>query len=203
MSRSTQQVSRKQREQVQAVLENIRSRRVCRSFTDEPVDEQDLRVLLEAARWAPSAGNRRINKFVVIRDPEKIQLVRQVSPGMLGRPTALIVICTDLRKAAQEGIKLDQDQRNTWIDVGAAAQNIMLAAHALGLGSCPLTSFSLEGVRAVLELPDYLIPDYIVQLGHPAPQKRVLRAGAPLRLTVEDISYWEHVPADRSLHRNP
>jgi nitroreductase len=185
-----------QNAEAQAVLETIRRRRVCRAFTDDPVDEQHLRTLLVAARWAPSAGNRRINKFVVIQNQEKIDLVRQVAPGMLGRPTAIIVICTDLLKAKEEGIKVDLDERNTYIDVGAAAQNIMLAAEVLGLGTCPATSFSMEAVRTILELPSHLIPDYIVQVGHPQPQERVLRSGASLKLTIDDISYWETVPGD-------
>lgn len=179
-----------------AVLQTIRRRRVCRSYTEEPVSEEQLRTLLEAARWAPSAGNRRINKFLVIRNPRKIQLLHKVAPGMLGRPTALIVICTDERKAAQEGIKLDKDQLNNGVDVGVAAENIMLAAEALGLGSCPLTSFSREGSRTLLELPNHLHPEFIVQLGHPRRHKRVLRKEAPLKLTVDDLTYWEEVPPD-------
>jgi nitroreductase len=178
------------------VLGTLRRRRVCRSYTSQPVGERELKLLLEAARWAPSAGNRRINKFLVVRDAEKIKLVRQVAPGMLGVPTALIVICTDRRRADEEGVKLDQDERNTWIDVGAAAQNVMLAAEALGLGSCPLTSFSLEGVRVILELPDHLVPDYVVQLGHRAPAPRQPVSPTRRRITVEDLSYWERVAHD-------
>jgi nitroreductase len=177
-------------QRAEAVLEAIRTRRVVRAFTDDPVSVDDLRRILESARWAVSAGNRRINKFLVVRDTRTIGLVKAVSPGMLGRPTALIVICTDTEKAAKEQVQLDRDP-NTWIDVGTAAMNMMLAAHALGLGSCPATSFSRSGVTTVLELPPTLIPEFIVQLGHPAPQPRVMRAGASTRLTIEALTYWE------------
>lgn len=180
----------------EAVLETMRRRRVCRSYSSEPVDDGALRILLQVARCAPSAGNRRVNKFLVVRDPEKIRMVRQVAPGMLGLPTALVVICTDVWKAAEEGVKLEQDQRNTWIDVGAAAQNMHLAAQALGLGSCPLTSFSVEGVRRILELPAHVVPDYIVQVGHPVPTPSAPRTRTRKKITVEDISYWETVPRD-------
>lgn len=181
---------------VDAVLGTMRRRRVCRSYTSQPVGERELKLLLEAARWAPSAGNRRINKFLVVRDAEKIKLVRQVAPGMLGVPTALIVICTDRTRADEEGVKLHQDQRNTWVDVGAAAQNVMLAAEALGLGSCPLTSFSVEGVRVILGLPDHLLPDFIVQLGQRTPSARAPANPTRRRITVEDMSYWETVTDD-------
>ena len=169
--------------------ENIKTRRVTRSFTDKPVSRENIMRLLEAARWAASAGNRRIHKFVVIEDQDTIQQVRSVSPGMLGHPTAIIVICTDKIKAKEEGVKLDLDS-TTWIDVGTASQNMMLAAHELGLGSCPTTSFSHSGVSTVLNLPEHLEPEYILQVGHPVPQTRVMRSGASTKLRIEDHTYW-------------
>jgi len=174
------------------LLATIRTRRVARSFTEEPVDESDLRKLLESARWALSAGNRYINKFLVVQDPARIRLVRAVSPGMLAWPPALIVILTDLDKAAEEQVQVGRDTAVA-VDVGTAAMNMSLMAHALGLGSCPATSFSRSGVAAALELPSTMIPEFILQLGHPAPQPRVMRAGASTRLTVESLTYWEQV----------
>ncbi|MFN8457210.1 MAG: nitroreductase family protein [Anaerolineae bacterium] len=147
----------------------MKTRRATRSFTEEPVAHELLVRLMESARWAPSAGNRRIHKFVVIEDLPTIHLIHAFAPGMLSNPTALIIICTDKIKAAAEGVKLAVDS-TTWVDVGAAAQNIMLTALELGLGSCPTTSFSHSGVRSVLNLPDHLEPEYIVQLGHPVPE---------------------------------
>lgn len=152
------------------LLELMRDRRVCRSFSDEPLGEDDLRALLDAARFAPSASNQRINRFRVVTDPDLIRLVRQVAPGMLGHPTALIVILTDIVKAAAVGVKLDRDPRTRWADAGSAAENVLLMAEALGLGACPLMSFSVGGAAQVLELPDHLVADYIIQLGHRAPR---------------------------------
>jgi nitroreductase len=172
------------------LLKTIRSRRVARSFTDEPVSEVDLRKILESARWALSAGNRYINKFLVVQDPIRIRLTRAVSPGMLARPPALIVILTDLEKAAEQQVQVERDTAVA-VDVGTAAMNMSLVAHALGLGSCPATSFSRSGVAAALDLPSTLIPEFILQLGHPAPQPRVMRAEASTRLTVESLTYWE------------
>lgn len=176
--------------QADTVFEVIRTRRVTRNFTGEPVSEQDLRRVLEAARWAISAGNRRIHKFIVVRNSATIQLIRAVSPGMLALPAALIVICTDMDKAAREQVQLDRDS-TTWIDVGAAAMNMIIMAHALGLGTCPTTSFSRSGVSTVLELPPSVVPEFILQLGHPAPQVRVMRPGVSTRLRVEDFTFWE------------
>jgi nitroreductase len=175
-----------------AVFQTIRTRRVVRSFTDEPVSEANLRVILESARWALSAGNRYISKFLVVQDPARIRLVKAVSPGMLAKPTALIVILTDLQKAAEQQVQIERDTA-TQVDVGTAAQNMSLMAHALGLGSCPATSFSRSGVTATLDLPPTLIPEFILQLGHPAPQSRVMRSGAVTKLPVESLTYWERV----------
>jgi nitroreductase len=174
------------------VLQTIRTRRVVRSFSDEPVSETDLRKILESARWALSAGNRYISKFLVVQDPNRISLVKSVSPGMLARPTALIVILTDLQKAAEQQVQIERDTA-TSVDVGTAAQNMSLMAHALGLGSCPATSFSRSGVSATLDLPSTLVPEFILQLGHPAPQPRVMRTGAAMKLPVESLTYWEQV----------
>jgi nitroreductase len=149
-----------------AVLHAIRSRRVVRSYAPEPVSEDALAVILDAARWALNGGNRRILAFQTITDARQIRLVKSVSPGMLGIPPAVVLICIDLDKAARQGVQLDK-HHTAWIDVGTALMNMSLAAHALELGSCPVTSFSRSGLRAVLELPAPLQPELILQVGHP------------------------------------
>jgi nitroreductase len=175
------------------LLALMRTRRVCRSFTDEPVTSDDLNLITRAARLVPSASNQRINKLLVVREAARIRLLRNVAPGMLGEPTALIVILTDTEKAAAEGVRLDRDHRARWADVGAAAQNVLLMAEALGLGACPLMSFSVEGAKIVLELPEHLVPDYIVQLGHPTPRENLPVERAPRRGATADLTYWERV----------
>ena len=172
------------------LLALMKSRRVCRSFTDEPVSDEELRLMTEAARWATSAGNRHLHKFLIVRDPDTIRRVRSVSPGMLAPPPALIVILTDLEVAARESLQVEHDQAN-WMDVGTAAMNMMNMAHAVGLGSCPVTSFSRSGAAVMLDLPPYLVPEWILIVGHPKPQARQLRAGAPKPIRARDLTYWE------------
>ena len=169
----------------------MKSRRVCRSFTDQPVADADLRRLVEAARWASNASNRHIHKFLIVRDPATIRRVRSISPGMLAPPPAMIVILTDHEAAARESLQMENDTAN-WMDVGTAAQNMMNLAHALGLGSCPVTSFSRSGAAVMLDLPPHLTPEWILIVGHPKPQERGLRPGAPKPVTAKDLTYWEH-----------
>lgn len=177
--------------QAEIVLNAIRTRRTVRDFTAEPVSVADVRRILEAAQWASSGGNRRIQKYVVVRDPAKIRLVDIVAPGFRGSPTTLIVICTDTVKAAEEQVQLNK-HTTTWIDTGTAAMNMQIAAHALGLGSTPVTSFSRSGVREALDLPLTLVPELILQLGHPAQDGPNRRARRPqLKLTVEELTHWE------------
>jgi nitroreductase len=174
------------------VLALLKSRRVCRSFTDELVSDKHLGMLTEAARWATSGGNRHLHTFLIVRDPETIRRVRSVSPGMQAQPPAMIVILTDLEVAARESLQMEHDQAN-WMDVGTAAMNMMIMAHALGIGTCPVTSFSRSGAAVMLDLPPHLIPEWILIVGHPKPQERVLRAGAPKPLRARDLTYWERV----------
>jgi albonoursin synthase len=185
-------------EKADAVFEVMRSRRAVRAFTNEPVAVADIRQIIAAARWASSAGNRRLHRFYVTRDPEKIDLVSTIGPGFYGMPAALIVICTDLSRAERFGVREGHDT-STWIDVGTAAMNMQLMAHALGLGTTPVTSVSRSGLREALELPDHLRADLILQLGHPAPAARPQPGRGP-RLRIEDITDWEEpggaIPAE-------
>lgn len=179
------------------VFDVIKRRRVTRSYLPEPVDDALLAQLVAAARWASNASNRHIHKFLITRDPHKIALVRAFAPGLLAEPPALIVILADKEAAARE--RLQEGDTADFIDVGTAAQNMMVMAQALGLGTCPVTSFSKSGVATVLELPDSLIPELMLMVGHPKPVDRGLRANAPKPLQVRDLTYWEtpglHDPA--------
>lgn len=178
------------RERAEAVFEVIRTRRAVRAFTDQPVAVSDIRRILEAARWASSAGNQRLHRFYVTRDPEKIDLISAIGPGFYGKPAALIVICTDLEK--EERLSNPRGHAtSTWIDVGTAAMNMQVMAHALGLGTTPVTSVSTSGVREVLELPPHLRPDLLLQLGYPAVEPSPARPRQ--RLRIDDITDWEAV----------
>lgn len=177
------------RDHAEEVFEVIRTRRAVRAFADEPVSVADIRKIIEAARWASSAGNRRLHRFYVTRDPKKIELVSIVGPGFYGKPAALIVICTDLEKVERVGVHQDEDV-TTWIDVGTAAMNMQVMAHALGLGTTPVTSVSQSGLREALDIPEHLRPDLILQLGHPTSVARP-RTGRGPRLRIEEITDWE------------
>jgi nitroreductase len=109
----------------EAVLAAIRTRRVVRAMSDEPVAREALETVLDAGRWAPTAGNRHLQRFVATDDPTTLGVLRMVSPGMVQRPTAAITICTDRRRAAEYGFP--PDAPGLHIDVGTAAATVLLA----------------------------------------------------------------------------
>lgn len=172
----------------QDLLENIKARRVSRSMKDQPVERIKLEKILEAARWAPAAGNQRMLRFVAIQEPETLRLLRMVSPGMLQRPTAAVVICRDLDKLPP--CRLPSDDPAAYIDIGAAMQNMMLAAHVLGLGSGPVTSFSKEAVRVLLNLPVNLVPELILCVGYPSAGDQ-LPMRPKQKVTWQSLTDWE------------
>jgi nitroreductase len=174
-----------------AILSAIDRRRAVRSFTGDPVSSETLQQVLHAARRAPSGSNRRIHKFLVVRDPATIRLIKTFSPGIAGpAPPAIIVICTDHEVARAFSVQEDRDT-TTWIDVGTSAMNMMIAASALGLGTCPVTSFSTGAVAEILELPEHVSPELMLITGYPAEDQRRGRARAPRARKLDDLVHWE------------
>src|SRR5262245_38776412 len=110
-----------------------------------------------------------------------------VSPGMIQHPAAAVTICTDRRLAAEYGFP--PDAPGLHVDVGTAMATLLLAAHAIGLGAGPVTSFSRAAVGVVLRLPEGWVPEVVVCLGHPAPAGPAPMRPRP-RLTWRDLTTW-------------
>lgn len=149
------------------VLEAIKGRRSVRSFLDQPVEREILEQLVEAAIWAPSGGNAQTWRFVVITDPERIRRIKTVSPGLLGDPPAVIAVCQDLNEARAKGGEQGANFL-AYVDAAMATQNLLLAAHAAGLGTCVVASFHRGAVGRLLGLPDGVEPLLLVSVGWPA-----------------------------------
>lgn len=170
------------------MLELIKTRRVIRSMTDKPVKRAHLEKVLEAGRWAPCGGNHRLLRFVAIQNPSTLRLMRKVSPGMSQRPTAAIVLCIDWDQVKVH--KIPAHDRAIYIDVGTAMENMMLAAHAIKLGSGPVTSFSKEALRVVLNIPQNLSPEVIICIGHAAPKDQMAMIPKK-KVTWQSLTDWE------------
>ena len=147
--------------------EAIKGRRSVRAFLDRPITRETIEHLLEAAIWAPSGGNAQTWSFIVLTDPAEIQRIKIVSPGLLGDPTAVIVVCQDLVQARAKGGELGETFLAP-IDAAMATQNLLLAAYAEGLGTCTIASFHKKGVGRLLKLSEGVEPILLVSVGWPA-----------------------------------
>jgi len=171
------------------ILQCMRNRRVTRDFSENEITREQLLQILEAGRWAPSGGNRRLHRFIAVLDPTTIRCVRAVAPGMLGRPKALVIICIDWAKVDRVGFK--RHNPGVYIDTGTAGQNMLLAAEALGLGAGPVTSFSQTAVRRILDLPEWLTPEMAICLGYRAAAGRSFRTLPERPTKLKDLAIWE------------
>lgn len=172
------------------LLKTINTRRVIRDMAEKEVERGQLEKILESARWAPAAGNQRTNCFIVIQNFLTLRLIRMFSPGMYQHPGAVIIICIDWDVVKDN--KFAEGDPSPYIDLGASMQTMMLAAHAIGLGSGPVTSFSKEAVRIILNLPPNLSPEMLICIGYAAPPgKSQLPMRKKKKVTWQSLTHWE------------
>jgi nitroreductase len=144
----------------------LKARHSCRNFDSRPIRPEILRKLIYAAHRASTAGNVPYRFIIVVNDPIKLKMLRLVSPGYSGDSSAAIVVCTNLR-VEREITKVDTDRCSAY-DAGAAAENVVLAAYAMGLGALFIKSYSETAVKKLLDLPEECRTDLIIPLGYPA-----------------------------------
>ena len=121
--------------------------------------------------------------MIGVTDPRTLRLLRLVSPGMLPTPTAAAVICIDEGRAAGYGFR--PGTPGLYVDVGTTAATMLLAAFEMGVGCCPVTSFSRAAVARILGVDAGVAPQMIICLGHAAAQQPPAM-GATLTNTVDD-----------------
>jgi nitroreductase len=129
------------------------------------VAEESLSRLLHAAMSAPSARDQRPWRFIVVRERALLSAIAAAEPNgsMIAHAQVAVVVCSDLQLVKSEGF---------WIqDCAAATENLLVAAHAEGLGAVWVGTYPreerVEGVRAVFGLPSHIVPFSVVSLGYP------------------------------------
>jgi nitroreductase len=161
-----------------AFLEVIRNRRSIRSYKKQELPKETIDVLLEAARWAPSAGNIQPWEFVVAASQTIKQRLCNAAFGQksLEDASVVIVVCADENRA-QEAYGERGKSLYCFQDTAAAVQNILLTAYSLGLGSCWLGAFKEDEIREVIKAPECIRPVALVPIGYPneAPPPRSRR----------------------------
>lgn len=139
--------------------------RAIRSYEDRPLSDEDLDAILEAARWTGSSKNSQNWSFVVIADRDRLQQLAECGDF------------TDPVRASAATIVIVQEPAGYEFDSGRAAQNMMLAARALGVASCPITFHRDADARRLLDVPSDRRTRYGVSLGYPSPSAAPRRFG--------------------------
>jgi nitroreductase len=153
--------------------EDILRLRAKRVYQDRPVDPEDMMRILEAARWTGSSKNSQNWAFIVVTDPE--QKERLASAGQFTRPIA----------NAPATIAIVEEPGGYEFDSGRVAQNIMLAADAIGVATCPITLHRDTLAAEVLGLPAGARCRYAIALGYPSPEQPPSNYGG--RKPLEDL----------------
>ena len=163
------------------LFEAIRHRRSIRAYTRQNVSEEEVEKLIDAARWAPSAGNIQPWEFIIIRDAKIKQKLTTAAldQTFIEEAPIVIVVCAD-EVRSNEGYGNRGATLYCLQDTAAAIQNISLAAHALGLGTCWVGAFREELVKKALNVPMNVRPVAIIPVGHAA-EKPIARSKRPFR----------------------
>lgn len=168
------------------MLELITGRYSVRKFSSRDIPEDTVRAIVEAARWAPTAGNLQPWFFYVVRGREHREALASFArQGFLAQAPVCIVACVEPQRSAgaygQRGKELYCIQ-----DTAAAVQNMLLAAASLGLGSCWVGAFDEQKVHNYLRMPDYRRPVVIIPVGYAAGEG----GGRPGRREIKEITQF-------------
>ncbi len=166
------------------VVAAILERRSVRRFSERSIPEVTIGRLLDAARFAPSAGNIQPWHFYVVINKDKQEKLRNAALGQpaVSQAAAVIVVCAipglAQKRYGERGEKLYCLQ-----DTAAAVENILLAATGYGLGSCWIGAFEEKRVRQALDMPVEHLPVAMVALGYPDRE-----AKSPVKKPLDEIT---------------
>ena len=166
------------------VEEAIRKRYSVRNYSDKPVENEKIAALLEAARLAPSAGNRQEWRFVVVTDKGKRGQLVEASAGQkfVGEAPVVLVCC-----AETDFHKMRSGYECYLFDVAIAIDHITLRATELGLGTCWIGAFYEDQVKKILNIPENIRVVELLTVGYPAEDKIKVKN----RLPLEKIAFGE------------
>lgn len=159
---------------------NILRRVSVRRYAERPVDDEQVSALLHAAMSAPSGVNRQPWEFMVVDDPSTLKRLADALPyaKMAAEAPVAIVICGNKDRFLEgvDGVLWEQD-------LSAASENLLLAAHAIGLGGVWTCLYPhrdrMASVKAILDLPDSFVPFNLIPVGYPLADHAPMENGTP------------------------
>ncbi|MEP7355232.1 MAG: nitroreductase family protein [Acidobacteriota bacterium] len=157
------------------IHELLKRRWSTRAFTKQPLTDQELARLFEAARWAPSSGNGQPWSFILAKKEDTAAfetLASTLVPGnaWAREAGALILSVATLDRAP------GKPNGHAWHDLGLASENLALQATAMGLGFHMMGGFNAQMARELLHIPDRWDPVSMMAVGHPAPSDTLSEA---------------------------
>lgn len=170
-----------------AILSFIRSRFSVRKYKPDPVPEELVKQLIEAARWAPSAGNLQPWFYYVVTAEAAKEKLASMAHGQkfIESAPVCIVVCIEPERSAR--VYGDRGRSlYCYQDTAAAVQNILLTSTALGLGACWVGSFDEDSIKKYLGMPEDRYPVALIPLGFPDDDP----ARRPKRREVEEMTQW-------------
>jgi nitroreductase len=176
------------------VFEAIWNRRSIRQFKSTPVSDEDLNKILEAARYAPSWHNSQCWRFIIVKSEDmKAKLSGTIPPNNRASKAVLqapvvIVLCAQPGSSGYIHGELIPDKGETWymFDAALAAQNLALAAHALGLGTLNVGWFDPVKAAKILSVPEGIEVVELIPLGYPD-----VNAITPPRKELSELVFYE------------
>jgi nitroreductase len=167
------------------VSEAIRTRKSVRNYLDRPVEEEKLKMILEAAGLAPSASNRQEWRFVVVQDRETRTKLARIAGNQqfVGEAPVLIVACAETDEHL-----MSCGQPCYPIDVAIALDHLTLAAVEMGLGTCWIGMFNEKEVKDLLGIPEGVRVIELMPLGYPADPAVISKKRFPM----DQIVKFEH-----------
>ncbi|MGC8717790.1 MAG: nitroreductase family protein [bacterium] len=151
------------------VYEAIKTRRSVRAYQEKEVPEDVIKRILEAARLAPSAGNRQQWKFIVVRDSKlREKLIPAVNNQYFVGQAPVIIVAVALEPDRVMSCEVPAYA----VDLAIAVDHITLAATAEGLGTCWIGAFSQSEVKRILNIPPHYKVVTLIPLGYPADSPR-------------------------------
>ena len=163
-------------------MELLKKRRSIRRYKSDPVPDEDVQTILEAARLAPSWGNRQCWQYVVVTDESIKEKLAGEERKWISEAPIVIVACADTRES---GHKPGMDYY--MLDIGISFEHLILAATDLGLGTCWVGAFDEEAAKEALGVPGEIRVVAYTPLGYPNEKRGQVFNRKPLR----DICFYD------------
>jgi nitroreductase len=167
-------------------IEAIKGRRSIRKFKDRAVGKEIIEQLLNAAQMAPSAGNLQARDFIVVSDKITKQKLTKAAfdQSFIEQAQVVIVFIANIERSSR--IYKSRGELYAIQDATAGIENMLLAAHSMGLGACWVGAFNEDEVARILAIPGKTLPVAIIPVGYPDEQPV-----APPRMAMDRLVHWE------------